>query len=101
EPHALYDFQAGRGELRSVEQLGAARSTERNLIGAGVPSRPIRVAEMTPSAFPLTRVPPLLGRPLVESDAVPGAPDVVVIGEDLWQRQLEGDPGIVGRTLQL
>jgi len=101
EPHALYDFQVWRGELRSVEQLGAARSTERNLIRPGVPSRPIRVAEMTPSAFPLTRVPPLLGRTLVESDALPGAPDVVVIGEDLWQRQLGGDPGIVGRTLQL
>jgi putative ABC transport system permease protein len=101
EPHALYDFQVWRSELPSVEQLGAARSTERNLILPGVPGVPIPIAEVTPSAFPLTRVPPLLGRPLVDSDALPGAPDVVVIGEELWRRRLEGDPDIVGRTVQL
>jgi putative ABC transport system permease protein len=101
EPHGLYDFQMWRSELRSIEQLGAARSTERNLSLPGVPARPIPIAEMTPSAFTLTRVPPLLGRPLIESDALPGAPDVVVIREDLWRRRLGGDPSIIGRTLQL
>jgi hypothetical protein len=34
-------------------------------------SEPVEVAEISPVAFPLTRVPPLLGRPLLEADAAP------------------------------
>ena len=101
EQHGLYDLQVWRSELRSIEQLGAARSTERNLRLPGVPARPVPVAEITPSAFALARVPPLLGRPLIESDALPGAAEVVVIGEELWRGRLGGDPGIVGRIVQL
>jgi predicted permease len=101
EPHALYDFQLWRDALKSVEQLGAARSMDRNLILPERPPRPVPVAEMTPSGFALTRVPPLRGRALVDVDAVAGAPDVVVIGYELWQNQLGGDTDIVGKTIQL
>lgn len=101
EPHALYDLQVWQDGLRSLEQIGAARSMERNLIFPEVPPRPIPVAEVTPSAFALTRVPPLLGRTLLEADAQPGAPEVVVIGHEVWQRELDGDPGMIGRTVQL
>src|SRR5690606_8139309 len=62
---------------------------------------PVKVAEISPVAFALTRVPPLLGRPLVDADAEPGAPDVVVIGYDLWQSRFNADPTVVGRTVQL
>src|SRR6185369_651386 len=74
EPHALYDFQLWRDALKSVEQLGAARSVERNLILPNRPPRSIPVAEMTPNGFTLARVPPLRGRPLLDADAVAGAP---------------------------
>jgi hypothetical protein len=50
------------------------------------------VAEITASAFPLTRVPPLLGRPLQPTDEVQGAEPVVVLGYDVWQRQFLHDP---------
>lgn len=101
EPHALYDFQLWRDALKSVDQLGAARSGERNLVLPNRPPRSVPVAELTPNAFALTRVPPLRGRPLLEADAVTGAPDVAVIGYELWQNQLGGDPEIIGRTIQL
>ena len=101
EPHALYDFRLWRDELKRVEQLGAARSMDRNLILPERLSHPVPVAEMTPSGFALARVPPLRGRPLVEADAAPGAPDVAVIGYKLWQHQLGGDPDIIGKRLQL
>ena len=44
------------------------------------------MAEMTASGFDLARVPPLLGRPLLESDEVEGAPAVLVIVQDEWRR---------------
>ena len=101
EPHALYDFRLWRDGLKSVEQLGAARAVERNLVLPDVPPQPVPVAEITPGAFTLARVPPLLGRPLVEADAVPGAPDVAVIGYELWQDRLGADPDILGKAVQL
>ncbi len=59
------------------------------------------MAEITPSGFRLARVPPLLGRTLVEGDAAPGAAPVVVIGFDVWRTRFASDRGIVGRNLRL
>jgi len=57
------------------------------------------VAEITASAFPLTRVSPLLGRPLQPTDEMQGAEPVVVLGYDVWQRQFLHDPAIIGRVV--
>jgi predicted permease len=101
EGQALHDFAAWRVELRSVEELGAFRHLERNLTVPGGATEPVQVAEVSASAFRLARVPPLLGRALVEADEQPGAPAVVVIGHDEWRRRFGGDPGVVGRTVRL
>ena len=100
EPRSSHDLQIWR-ELSSITELGAYRSYERNLITADGNAMPAAVAEISASAFPLTRVPPLLGRTLLESDSEPGAADVVVIGYDVWQRQFNSDPGVIGRTVRL
>jgi putative ABC transport system permease protein len=45
---------------------------------------------------------PALGRGfLPDEDKVPGASLVAVVSNNFWQRQLGGDPGIVGQTLKL
>ena len=46
-------------------------------------------------------MPPLLGRALLDEDERPGAPPVLVIGYEQWQRQFNADPGILGRTVRL
>ena len=48
-------------------------------------------------------VPALIGRWLIPADAPPGQDParVVVLGYQFWQRYYSGDPGVVGRTLQL
>ena len=45
----------------------------------------------------------LMGRWLIPADAPPGrdAERVVVLGYQFWQRYYAGDPGVVGRTIQL
>lgn len=93
------EFTAWRGQLRSLEDLGAFALVERNLIVNG-DVEPVRVAAMTASGFRIARVPPLLGRTLVETDELPNAPPVAVIGHSLWQRRFLGDPGIVGRSVR-
>jgi len=46
-------------------------------------------------------VPPLVGRPIADADAAPGAAPVVVIGHDVWQRRFAGARDVIGRELRL
>jgi predicted permease len=100
ESRSLYDFQLWREQLESIKELGAYRSLERNLITESG-AQPVTIAEVSASAFPLTRVAPLLGRILLESDAKPGAAAVAVIGYDVWQARFNGTRDVIGLTVRL
>ena len=97
----LYDFLVWRREMRTVVDIGAFRTVRRNVISETGQAEPITLAEMTASGFRAARVPPLLGRVLIESDERPGAPEVVVIGYDVWQARFAGDPTVIGRAIRL
>jgi predicted permease len=97
----LYDFVTWREAVKSVEDLGAFRALERNLITHEGRAAPVAGAEISASAFRVARVAPLLGRTLVATDEEPGASSVVVIGYDLWQSRFGREPGIVGREVRL
>jgi predicted permease len=101
ERRSLHDFVAWRGELRRVRELGAFRFVDRNLVAGDGAPEPVEVAEMTAAGFRVARVPPLLGRWLVEEDERPGAAPVVVIGHDVWRNRFGGDPAVVGRDVRL
>jgi predicted permease len=101
EQRSLHDFVGWREQLTSIEQLGAYRTLERNLITTDGVSQPVEVAEISVIAFPLTRVPPVHGRPLTDADAQPGAADVVVIGYDIWHSRFGGERDVIGREVQL
>jgi putative ABC transport system permease protein len=101
EEQALWDYTTWQGRLETIDNLGVFRTVERNLIGGDAHGAPIMTAEITASAFALTRVPALLGRTLIESDEQPGAQPVVVIGHDVWQSRFAADTGVVGRTVQV
>jgi putative ABC transport system permease protein len=99
EPRVLYDFAIWRRSLKTVSELGAARVSERNVLTGEGRVESLRLAEITASAFPLSRVPPLLGRPLQPTDEVDGAEPVVVLSYDVWQQQFLHDPAIIGRVV--
>lgn len=101
EPRATHDFVAWRGAVQSVQDLSAYRTVTRNLMVTDGVAEPVSAAELTASSFRVLRVPPLLGRTLLESDEQVGAPLVAVIGHDLWQRRFMSDPGVIGRTVRL
>ena len=66
-------------------------------------SRSMGGLAVTPNYFSVLGVRPILGR--VFTDAELGRPNVppsaIILGHDLWQRQFNGDPGIVGRTIRM
>jgi predicted permease len=101
EARLLYEYASWRGQIRTVEDLGAAVVFVRNLATGDRRVEPVRGAEMTASAFRLMGTLPRLGRTITEQDESPGAPPVAVIGYRLWERRFSSDPGVVGRAVRL
>ena len=101
ERRILHDFIGWRRDVRTIEELGAYRTLERNLMREGARPEPVTVAEISSSAFRLVGVPPLLGRPLLEHDEQPGAPPVVVLGYTVWQGRFGGRTDVIGQTVHL
>ena len=101
ERRLLHDFLEWRQHARLIEDLGAYRTLERNLILGDARQEPVTVAETTASAFRVARVAPHLGRPLLDADDAPGAPPVVVLGYSVWQQRFGGRADILGQTVQL
>jgi predicted permease len=101
ERRLLHDFSIWQRDLRSVVDLGVYRTVERNLTRGDARPEPVTIAEITASAFTLARVPPLVGRPLLDGDEEPGAPPVVVLGYHVWKQQFGGRADVIGQTVQL
>jgi putative ABC transport system permease protein len=100
EPRVLHDFVIWRGQIKTIEDLGAALAFDRNVDTDGR-VEPIRGAEVTANAFRLMGTQPLLGRTLIDRDETPSEPLVVVIGERVWATRFDRDPGVVGRTVKV
>lgn len=96
-----HDYEIWRTSLSTFEDIAAFRQTAYNIDAETGGWTVVRGAEVTASTFSVLRVAPLLGRPILPADEVPGAEDVAVIGYDLWQNQYGGDPAIVGRSIRL
>jgi len=68
--------------------------------GDGDPRR-LRGNHGTFNTFDVMGVPALIGRTATPADGAPGAEPVAVLGYRFWQRELGGDPGVIGRRLRL
>jgi len=55
--------------------------------------------EVTADAFEFLGIQPLAGRYIVPDDGRAGSPPVAVMSYRLWQKEFNGDPGLVGRVL--
>jgi len=71
-----------------------------NLIGAGEPER-LQGFQVSANLFPLLGASAELGRTFVAEEDRPGAPHVVVLSHELWQRRFSGAKDILGRQLAL
>jgi putative ABC transport system permease protein len=101
EPASVPDFLDFRQQSRSFETLAAFAGAEVNLTPAA--GEPTRLAALAASHeyLPMVGVRPLRGRGFAAADDRPGAPDVALISEGLWQRLFARDPSVVGRTIRL
>jgi predicted permease len=95
------DVERWRTSLQSVIDVGAFQTIQRNIIAPDGSIELSAVAEISAAGFRVARVPPLIGRPIADTDAAPGAAPVVVIGHAVWQRRFAGARDVIGRELRL
>ena len=101
EQRLLSDFAGWRRDAKSVEQLTAYRTLERTVTHEGARIESALAAETTASAFRVARVPPLLGRTLLDADEQRDAQPVVVLGYQVWQRLFNGRNEAIGQTVEV
>ncbi len=89
-----------RRHSRSFVALGLARNWPFRLTGGGR-SAGVNGGIAAGDLFAVFRAQPLLGRLLTPDDMIAGHEHVTVLSHGLWQSQFDGDPDIVGRTLEL
>lgn len=85
---------------KTFDHLAAVRGWDANLTDEGVAER-VEGYPVTADFFSLLSVAPQLGRQIGSADFEHGTVPVVVISNGFWQRHLEADPKIVGRSLLL
>lgn len=71
-----------------------------NLIGRGEPERFTNVP-VTQNFFSMLGVEPILGRQFTPDEASDNGPHATMLSYGLWQRRFNGDPGIVGRAINI
>ena len=56
---------------------------------------------MTEDFFKIIDVKPILGRDFTAADNKPGAEKVTILGNEIWKRDFNGDPHIVGQAIRI
>jgi predicted permease len=62
---------------------------------------PVNGCGVSANFFDFLAVAPAFGRSFTPSEQQPGLDSVAIVGYGFWQRQLGGDPGAIGRSIQL
>jgi len=96
---SIPDYLDRRG-APALEELAIYTPVSLALAEGGTPER-LAGLRASPSLFGVLSTQPALGRAFTESDAVPGASPVVVLGHAAWQARFGGDPAVLGRRIRL
>ena len=96
----LPDYRAWRSANRTFDELGAYHFVTYNATGGERPERLVGT-RITASMWGVLGHQPLHGRLFTSADEAWGSHRVIVLSELLWRRRFGGDPGAIGRTMQL
>jgi len=89
-----------RDEGRAFEDVGVWNAQSATITGLEEPER-VEALAVTEGTLELLRVPPALGRAFTAEEDSPAGARTVIVGHGYWQRQLGGDPDVLGRKLTI
>lgn len=96
----IHDYRDWRERQRSFEHLAAFYQGTVNIRGTERPER-YEGAFMTANSFDVLGVQPILGRGFREEEENPGAPQVALIGYQVWQDRYGGSPDVLGQAVTI
>src|SRR5688572_2455726 len=100
-PHNPGNFINQREKNTVFEKMAAYNYFGRSLVEQGQTAELLSGLAGTADFLPLFGVAPALGRLFNPEEFEPGADNVIVLSDRFWQKRFGGDPGVVGRNLQL
>jgi putative ABC transport system permease protein len=94
-------FLAWADHPETIDGLAAWRRQAMTMtVRGGEPGR-VPVIPITPSAFPMLRARPLIGRLFDSAEGARGAPGVALLSYGLWQERFGGRKEVVGQDVRL
>jgi putative ABC transport system permease protein len=93
------NYRDFKEQATTFEALGALRRDAVNLVDGGEPQR-VAMTAVTTEVLSLLGVPAVVGR-VFDANAGVAETRTVVIGHGLWQGRFGGDPGVLGRMVNL
>ena len=97
-PQMYLDWRAHQESFEGLAAVGGYSFRLRSETGEPADARGQVV---TWEFFPALRVAPILGRPFTAADEIQGRHRVALLSYGFWQRRFGGDPGVVGKTVEL
>lgn len=94
------DFADLRDRSMSFESMTQFGTGVSSVAGGSQPSRTMH-ARADAGFFDVIGVSPVLGRRFSVDETARGGPPAVIVSHRYWQRHLNGDPAILGRTLRI
>ncbi len=100
---ATFSWPDARDLRASTQSLAAVAGFQYQIAAwdDGERTRMLLGEEVTANYFAVMGLFPALGRGFRPEEEAPGAGTVMVLGHGFWQRELHGDPGVIGRHLRL
>ena len=96
----IHDYRHWRERQRSFNHLGAFYSGTVTIRGTERAER-YRGAFMTANSFDVLGVQPILGRGFRDEEEQVGAPQVVLLGHQVWQERFGGAPDVLGQVVTI
>src|SRR5438477_8064088 len=95
------DYEDLRAAQQSFAQMAGYLSG--STINVSYKNNPQRYtgAYITEDLFKIIGVSPIMGRDFTADDNKPGAEKVAILGHEIWKRDFNGDPNIVGQSVRI
>ena len=100
ESISYLDYVDWRDQTKVFEHVAVYTNQSVATLTDGAQATHVQGESVSADLFPLLGVQPMLGRAFLPKEDEPGN-RVVILSNELWQRQFGGDRGIIGRNITL
>jgi predicted permease len=94
------NFRDWQSQTRTLAAIGATSGRSFAITEGEEPER-LNGQLVSASLFPMLGITPQLGRHIRPDEDTPGAPAVVLLGDEVWRRRYASDSSIIGKVISI